>query len=63
MKLVCVYTHVGHVHYVNNVASVRPILPFVLLLISLTSLAGSERNKYESEDKELFYNSLHKRRL
>ena len=51
----------GHVHYVNSVASVRLILPFVFLLISPTGSGGSEWDKYESEDKELFYNSLHKR--
>ena len=48
--------HVGHVHYVNNVASVRPILIFVFLLISPTGSARSARDKYESKDKEPFYN-------
>ena len=51
----------GHVHYVNNVASVQPILTFVFLLISPMGSAGSERDKYESKDKEPFYNSVHKR--
>ena len=47
----------GH-GYVNNA---RPILPFAFLLISPTGSTGSERDKYQSIDKELFYNSVYKR--
>ncbi|MDA8043362.1 MAG: hypothetical protein MPJ22_13165, partial [Pirellulales bacterium] len=53
-------THVEHVHYVNNAASVRLILTFLFLLISPTGSTGSERDKYESIDKEPFYNLVHK---
>ena len=49
--------HVGH-GYVNNA---RPILPFEFLLVSPTGSAGSERDKYQSIDKERFYNVVHKR--